>query len=158
LPASVVRRRSGGRGFVGEMPCLPRLPDLKEQGQGYQRDQAAGHVHQPRAVEVGREELHQAKLPPQTKSAGQMATVARQPAMTQTSQTGTIKEKNGSCRPAMALRSSSERPVTLDSVTIGVPRAPNATGDVFARRASPAAWRGRKPAPIMRAAEIATGV
>ena len=81
------------------------------------------------------------------------------PAITHTSQTGTISEKNGSCRPAIALSVDRiETPVTCASVRIGVPSAPNATGDVFASSASPAAYSGRKPAPSSSAAEMATGV
>jgi hypothetical protein len=41
---------------------------------------------------------------------------------------------------------------------MGVPKAPNATGAVLAISARPDAYSGGKPAPIMSAAEIATGV
>ena len=41
---------------------------------------------------------------------------------------------------------------------IGVPSAPNATGDVFAMSASAAACNGENPVPIISAAEMATGV
>ena len=41
---------------------------------------------------------------------------------------------------------------------IGVPSAPKATGAVLAISASPAAYSGGKPAPIISAAEMATGV
>ena len=42
---------------------------------------------------------------PATRMAGQMATMPRHPANAQISQNGTITEKNGSCRPTMALSS-----------------------------------------------------
>ena len=41
---------------------------------------------------------------------------------------------------------------------IGVPSAPKATGEVLASSARPAAYSGLKPAPIISAAEMATGV
>src|SRR6266852_2782977 len=43
-----------------------------------------------------------AKETPQTRMAGQICTMPRQPAKAQISQNGTISEKNGSCRPTMA--------------------------------------------------------
>src|SRR3954451_18994706 len=49
-------------------------------------------------------------------------------------------------------------PVTVDSVTIGVPIAPNATGAVLGIKFSTADWNGLKPRPTMIAPAIATGV
>ena len=43
-----------------------------------------------------------AKLPPATRQAGQISIMPLRPAITQISQKGTISEKNGSWRPAMA--------------------------------------------------------
>lgn len=80
-----------------------------------------------------------AKLPPQTRIAGQQPTTPRQPAIVATSQAGTISEKKGNCRPAIWLSSISSMPEILASVVIGVPSAPNATGEVLAMSASPAA-------------------
>ena len=80
-----------------------------------------------------------AKLPPQTRMAGQQPTTPRQPAIVATSQAGTISEKNGNCRPAICDSDISSSPEISASVMIGVPSAPNATGDVFANSASPAA-------------------
>jgi len=42
-------------------------------------------------------------------------------------------------RPTIALTAASGRPVTLASVTTGIPMEPNATGAVFASRQMPAA-------------------
>ena len=90
-------------------------------------------------------------------SAGQTATVARQPAIVQTSQNGMSSEIGGKIRPEVALSASTSRPVTELSVRIGVPIAPQATGAVLAIRQSKAAWKGRNPSPTRNAAEIATG-
>src|SRR5258708_824297 len=90
--------------------------------------------------------------------AGQTPITPRQPDMVHTSHAGTINENSGSWRPAIALKRASGNPVTSASVMIGVPSAPNATGDVLAISARPAAYSGEKPAPINSAAEIATGV
>src|SRR5207244_13279338 len=43
-----------------------------------------------------------AKDTPQTRIAGQICTMPRQPAKAQISQAGTITEKNGNCRPTIA--------------------------------------------------------
>ena len=67
-------------------------------------------------------------------------------------------EKNGNCRPTMALSCSRGSPVTVASAMIGVPSAPNATGAVLPINDSPAAGSGLNPRPISIAAEIATGV
>jgi hypothetical protein len=48
--------------------------------------------------------------------------------------------------------------VTVASVTIGVARAPNATGAVFAISATPAARTGRNPSAINMTTVMATGV
>ncbi len=78
--------------------------------------------------------------------------------MAQISQKGTISEKRGSWRPAIALSCSRGRPVTLARVMMGVPSAPKATGAVLPISERPAAWSGLKPSPISMAAETATGV
>ena len=98
------------------------------------------------------------KLAPATKQAGHTSFMARQPAMTQTSQNGMIKANSGNCRPTMALRSLSGKPVTPASAMMGVPSAPKATGAVLPISDNPAAGSGLKPRPISIAAEIATGV
>ena len=49
-------------------------------------------------------------------------------------------------------------PVTADRAIMGVPRAPKATGAVFAINARPHAAKGLKPSCIKMAAVIATGV
>ncbi len=46
----------------------------------------------------------------------------------------------------------------MDSVTIGVASAPNATGAVLATSASTAAFSGRKPSAMSMTEVIATGV
>src|SRR5207342_1190369 len=68
---------------------------------------------------------------PHTSTAGQTASMPRQPAKTQISQNGTISEKNGNCRPTIAPRRKGSIPVTLDNPAIGVPSAPKATGAVL---------------------------
>jgi hypothetical protein len=78
--------------------------------------------------------------------------------MATTSQNGTMTAKNGSCRPTIAERSLSGRPVTFARVISGVPMAPKATGAVLPISDRPAAGSGRKPRPISIAAEIAMGV
>src|SRR4051812_22811521 len=45
-----------------------------------------------------------AKETPQTRIAGQISIMPRQPAKAQISQNGTISEKNGNCRPTIAPR------------------------------------------------------
>ena len=95
---------------------------------------------------------------PATRIAGQTPSMPRQPANAQTSQNGTITEKNGSCRPTIALSSSRSRPVTLCSAMIGVPSAPKATGAVLAMSDRPEAASGVKPRPIRIAPVTATGV
>ena len=65
-----------------------------------------------------------AKDTPQTRIAGQISIMPRNPAKAQISQNGTISEKNGSCRPTMAPRTYGSNPVTLARPTIGVPSAP----------------------------------
>ena len=75
-----------------------------------------------------------AKLPPQTRIAGQQPFTPRQPDIVATSQAGTISEKSGNCRPAIWLSAISSRPEIFASVVIGVPSAPNATGEVLANQ------------------------
>ena len=82
----------------------------------------------------------------------------RQPANAHTSQNGTITEKNGSCRPTIALRANRSSPVTLCSAMIGVPSAPKATGAVLAMSDRPDAASGGKPSPMRIAPVTATGV
>src|SRR5215813_5750692 len=65
-----------------------------------------------------------AKLTPVTRIAGQTCTMPRQPAKAQISQAGTIREKNGNCRPTIAPRRYGSSPVTLARPAIGVPSAP----------------------------------
>ena len=55
---------------------------------------------------------------------------------------GTITASSGVWRPTIAPRSSGDRPVTSPSVVIGMAIAPNATGAVFATKASAAALIG----------------
>ena len=98
-----------------------------------------------------------AKLPPATSTAGHTSRSPRQPDIATTIQAGIKSEKNGNCRPAMMLITSGEIPVTLPSVMIGMPSEPKATGAVFANSASPAAYSGGKPTPIIKADEMATG-
>src|ERR1043166_4910310 len=104
-----------------------------------------------------------AKLPPETSVAGQTSNASFQvpPSIltnSTTSQNGTRIDAHGSWWPAIVDSVSSSSPVTVASVTIGVPIAPNATGAVFAIRLSTAAWNGLKPRPTMIAPAIATGV
>ena len=61
---------------------------------------------------------------PQTRIAGQISFMPRQPANAQISQNGTISEKNGNWRPTIAPSRKGSIPVTLDSPAIGVPSAP----------------------------------
>ena len=89
-----------------------------------------------------------AKVTPATRSAGHTSSMPRKPANAQTSQNGTMTEKNGSCRPIMALSSSRSRPVTPASAMTGVPSAPKATGAVLAISDRPEAASGEKPRPI----------
>src|SRR5690242_20091093 len=69
---------------------------------------------------------------PVTRIAGQMSFMPLKPAKAQISQNGTISEKNGNCRPTIAPSMNGSSPVTLARPAIGVPRAPKATGAVFA--------------------------
>src|ERR1044072_6447836 len=61
---------------------------------------------------------------PVTMIAGQTSIIPFQPAKAQISQNGTIREKNGSCRPTIAPSRNGSMPVTLESPAIGVPSAP----------------------------------
>src|SRR5512136_873579 len=65
-----------------------------------------------------------AKDTPVTRIAGQISFMPLYPANTQISQNGTIKEKNGSCRPTIAPSRNGSIPVTLARPAIGVPSAP----------------------------------
>src|SRR6266850_7546442 len=83
-----------------------------------------------------------AKAAPAVSATGHTPVMPRKPAMAQTTQNGTISEKNGSCRPTIWESAISLMPVTLLSAIIGVPSAPKATGAVFAIKESPAAASG----------------
>ena len=61
---------------------------------------------------------------PVIRIAGQISIIPRQPAKAQISQNGTMREKNGSCRPTIAPSMKGSSPVTLARPAIGVPRAP----------------------------------
>ena len=82
---------------------------------------------------------------------------------------GTTSARIGVCRPtidprvsralASERRGSSLTPEAIGaSVTIGIARAPNATGAVLATRATVAALIGLNPSDINITTEIATGV
>src|ERR1700726_5204438 len=94
---------------------------------------------------------------PTTKIAGNTSKVSDQLTKVRTNQNGTITAVHGRIRPTIALKSDSGSAVTAASVCTGVPIAPQATGAVFAIRFKTAAWKGRKPSPIMKAPAIATG-
>ena len=64
----------------------------------------------------------------------------------------------GSCRPIIAARVATGRPVTPPSVVTGAPSAPNATGAVLKIRTNTRASRGGKPTRISSELVIATGV
>ncbi len=65
-----------------------------------------------------------AKASPAVRAAGQTSFIFLKPQKTASSQKGTRTEKNGSCRPTMALSWRRSRPVTPAKATIGVPSAP----------------------------------
>ena len=78
---------------------------------------------------------------------------------------GTTTARIGVCRPTIEPRVSTSRPgaelapdATVESVTIGVARAPNATGAVLAINATAAALSGSNPSAISITTVIATGV
>src|SRR5437879_1773014 len=82
----------------------------------------------------------------------------RKPAKAQINQNGTINEKNGNCRPTIALNDFKSNPVTPCKPISGAPNAPNATGAVFAISDRLEADSGVKPNPIRIAPVTATGV
>src|SRR6266446_5727457 len=94
---------------------------------------------------------------PTTRMAGRTSNVSAHPTIVRTSQNGTMTAVKGRMRPIIALRSDSDSPHTAANVCTGVPIAPQATGAVLAIRFSAAAWKGRKPSPIMKAPAMATG-
>src|SRR6185503_17690160 len=94
----------------------------------------------------------------QSSAAGQISTVARNPAKAQISQNGTMTENGGRLRPTMAPRALKASPVEACRPIIGAPKAPNATGAVFAIRERPDAASGEKPRLIRIEPVIATGV
>ena len=105
------------------------------------------------------------KLSPAISAGSQAWRTPRLPSTTITSTSGTITARIGVCRPTIApsvstlSRGSSLAPdVIVPSVTIGVARAPNATGAVFAISATAAAFSGLKPIAISITTVIATGV
>src|SRR4051812_48632964 len=61
---------------------------------------------------------------PVTRIAGQTPLTPFQPAKAQTTQNGTISEKNGNWRPTIAPSRNGSIPVTLAKPAIGVPSAP----------------------------------
>ena len=65
---------------------------------------------------------------------------------------------SGESRPTAALSEPSGSAVTPASVTIGVARAPNATGAVLATRQRPAAVNAGSPRAASNDADTATGV
>src|SRR5690242_6425581 len=99
-----------------------------------------------------------AKHAPATRIAGQISSMPRKPANAQINQNGTSSEKNGSCRPTIALSCFRSNPVTPCSPISGAPKAPNATGAVFAIKERTDADIGEKPNPIKIAPVTATGV
>src|SRR6266404_1038518 len=99
-----------------------------------------------------------AKASPAVRAAGQTPSMPRKPAIAQTTQNGTINEKNGSWRPTIWDKMTSLMPVTLLRAMIGVPSAPKATGAVLAIRDRPEAASGLKPSWIRIDAVTETGV
>src|SRR6266481_1275176 len=99
-----------------------------------------------------------AKHAPATKMAGQISSMPRKPANAHINQNGTISEKNGSWRPTIALNCLRSSPVTPCRPIKGAPKAPNATGAVFAINERPEADSGVNPSPIKIAPVTATGV
>ena len=95
---------------------------------------------------------------PATNAAGHTLIIPRKPTIAQITQKGTINEKRGNCRPTIADNLSTSMPVTAERAIMGVPKAPNATGAVFAIKARPHAANGLKPSCIRMAAVMATGV
>ena len=92
-----------------------------------------------------------------TSNGSRTSHVWRQEVSVATSQKGMITERIGRILPDVALRAWTSSPVTMLSVRMGVPMAPQATGAVLAIRQSRAAWKGWNPSPTRKAAEIATG-
>ncbi len=86
-----------------------------------------------------------AKQTPAVSAAGQTPSILRKPTIAQTTQNGTISEKNGSCRPIIEDKVNSSMPVTTFSARTGVPRPPKATGAVLAMSDKPEAASGLKP-------------
>ncbi|HVH23395.1 MAG TPA: hypothetical protein VNA11_13150, partial [Pseudonocardia sp.] len=80
-----------------------------------------------------------AKVAPATSATGQVCRMPRSPSTMNTSTRGTIRATNGVCRPAIWDSVCRSIPVTADSVMIGAPIAPNATGAVLASRETVAA-------------------
>ena len=98
-----------------------------------------------------------AKETPTVSAAGQTSKVALRPASAQTSQKGTIRAKNGSWRPTIALR--------VSTGSLGHPGqgedqgadGSDTTGAVLPISDSPAAGNGRKPSPISMATRSRPG-
>jgi hypothetical protein len=89
----------------------------------------------------------------------------RRPSTTATSTSGTNTARIGVCRPTIepsvstVSRGSSLTPEVISArVTIGMARAPNATGAVLAISATVAALSGGKPSAMSITALMATGV
>src|SRR5437870_3610578 len=89
-----------------------------------------------------------AKLRPHSTAAGHTPAAAFHPAISTIRYIGITSAINGDKRPTAALKDARGRPVTPASVTIGVARAPNATGAVFATRNRAAAVKAGNPRPV----------
>src|SRR5437867_11669713 len=81
-----------------------------------------------------------------------------QPAINSIRYIGITTATNGDKRPMAALSEPSGSAVTPANVTIGVAKAPNATGAVFATRHRPAAVNAGSPRAVSNDADTATGV
>ena len=98
-----------------------------------------------------------AKLPPAINATGHTSLIPFHPSIIATSHKGIISDNSGNCLPAIAPIVNASIEVTCPATIIGTPKAPNATGAVFAIRHNPAAYNGLNPRPTKIAAVIATG-
>jgi len=98
-----------------------------------------------------------AKVSPAVSAAGQTSRTPRMPPTTPTSTKGTNSARTGVWRPTIEPSWSAGSPVTVDSVVIGTPMAPNATGAVSAISARLAARIGDIPRASSITAQMATG-
>src|ERR1043166_6561886 len=120
------------------------------------KDAATSTNHGPCRLET--KNCGTAKATPATSIDGQISIIPRKPANAQINQNGTINEKKGSWRPTIALNDFRSKPVTPCNPISGAPRAPNATGAVFAISERLDAESGVNPRPIKIAPVTATGV